>query len=121
MDNSTIFAEDFDHVDTDLSYNQYVGLVLSSMSGCLLSILGSSIILYCSRSKIRTNLYHRTLAILSVFDIFNSISWMLHPLVFNAKGTAGLYWANGNLHTCSAGGALAMGKNTIMRFASQLI
>mmetsp|Transcript_14664 Transcript_14664/g.35367 ORF Transcript_14664/g.35367 Transcript_14664/m.35367 type:complete len:475 (+) Transcript_14664:1608-3032(+) len=108
MANSTMLAFDVNDDSKNLSYGQYVGLVFSSMSGCLLSIIGSSIILYFARSKIRVNLYHRILAILSIFDILNSLSWMLHPLLFNAKGTPGLYWANGNLETCAVGGFLGV-------------
>jgi len=95
--------------DETLSFAQYIGLCITCMSGCILSIIGSAIILYCSRYKL-SNLYHRTLAILSVFDIINSATWFLHPFVFDVKGTEGLYWANGNFDTCAAGGFLSVGK-----------
>ena len=95
--------------DETLSFEQYIGLCITCISGCILSIIGSSIILYCSRYKL-SNLYHRTLAILSVFDILNSVSWALHPFVFNVKGTEGLYWANGTFETCAAGGFFSVGK-----------
>lgn len=97
-----------EEVAKNLSYTQYALLCVSCWSGCFLSCLGSATILYCARYKL-SNLYHRTLAILSVFDIVNSISWALHPVVFNARGTPGLYWATGNLQSCAAGGFFAVG------------
>ena len=95
--------------DETLSFGQYIGLCISCILGCILSIVGSVVILYCSRYKL-SKLYHRTLAILSVFDILNSTSWALHPFVFDVKGTEGLYWANGNFDTCAAGGFFSIGK-----------
>ena len=90
-----------------ISLGQYVGLVLACTFGCILGCFGSCTILYCSRYKL-SNLYHRTLALLAIFDFANSITWMLHPFVFNAKGTPGLYWATGNFKTCAAGGFLGV-------------
>ena len=102
-------AEGANENGESLSVAQYVGIVAACLLGCTLSIIGSAIILYCSRYKL-SNLYHRILAILSVFDILNSITWALHPFVFNAEGTPGLFWANGNFHTCTAGGFLSVGE-----------
>lgn len=92
----------------NLSYIQYALICISCWSGCFLSCLGSAAILYCARFKL-SNLYHRTLAILSIFDILNSLSWALHPVVLNTRGTPGLYWAKGNLQSCAVGGFLAVG------------
>ena len=108
--NETALASQFSvGSDRTLSFGQYIGLCIACISGCIVSIIGSAIILYCSRHKL-SNLYHRTLSILSVFDILNSTSWALHPFVFDVKGTEGLYWANGTFDTCAAGGFLSVGK-----------
>ena len=72
----------------------------------ILSVIGSSLIIYVIFSDAKRKLqrvYHRVLAAYSVIDVMVSLQHALSSLVV-PKGTPGVYGAMGNWYTCQANG-----------------
>ena len=72
----------------------------------ILSVIGSSLIIYVIFSDAKRKLqrvYHRVLAAYSVIDVLVSVQYVLSSMVV-PKGTPGVYGAMGNWYTCQASG-----------------
>jgi hypothetical protein len=90
------YYEDFGYF-TDA---QYIVLFVVGLISCLLSICGSSIILYLViRGKKWGELYHRLLVGLSVSDLILSFCLILQPIFLPAE--TGYIFAIGNTTTCA--------------------
>ena len=62
--------------------NHYIILVLIGMTSCLLSIVGSSLVIWISYRRTKfSKLYNRLVSLLSVCDIMLSVSLLLQPFM----------------------------------------
>lgn len=84
-----------------LSYTQYSAKVWINTASSILSVIGSGIVIHLTRGKLG-EMYHRILRMLSIADLFASMSTLLFP--FNKIADEGWPWAIGNDATCIVGG-----------------
>jgi hypothetical protein len=93
------------------THAQKVALAWVPRISALLSIFGSSMIIYdVLRDKTkRSSVFHTLMVAMSVFDIFGSIAWGLTTLPipeYENGETSGIYGAEGNEATCKMQGFL---------------
>ena len=99
MSDDPTTASPSDTTGSPLNDTQYFIIWGISIFSCLLSLFGSSSIVYIASRKFRSSIYHRLLFIVSVIDI-TTIFWLMwNPLLMNAE--TGYKLAIGNQATCT--------------------
>jgi hypothetical protein len=84
-----------------ISDTQEIVLILITFIPSILSILGSSTIIYLTTHQTqKSNVYSRLLMAMSVMDLISTTSWFFQPFLIPKSG--GRIWAIGNDQSCQA-------------------
>lgn len=102
LDQSNIFADAREEYFSDFAFfskGQQIVLFLVGLTSCILSLLGSCLILYLViRGKRTGELYHRLLMGLSISDLIVTLSLLFQPML--VPKITGYVFAIGNDTTC---------------------
>lgn len=101
-----------------ISQAQEIALITMTFAPSVLSIAGSSTIIYLTTHKTqKSNVYTRLLLGMSVMDCLYTSAWLLQPFLLPESG--GRVWAVGNDQTCQAMGFFSqLGTSTTLYTAA---
>ena len=96
-------------------------MAVATMTGALLSVLGSSCIIWIilSKRKYRQDTYHRLLMAICTFDLLNAIGWFMAPLA-PPKGSSPRALSIGNTASCTSQAFLLQVGITFMIYNASL-
>jgi hypothetical protein len=82
-----------------LTDDQVIAIIFFNTFSAILSIIGSSTIIYLLSKSKKSSVYNRLMLGISFFDIMSAVFLLLAPYLLPRSG--GRKWANGNDQTCT--------------------